>query len=99
MIRRPPRSTLFPYTTLFRSLFYYQWSDLIHRLLPEVRSVRFWVCFLKFLEGVSNGRLKFPSPTIMLIHVQHMRCIGFRYGTVFTNNHHVFVVAVGGFET
>src|SRR3712207_7164426 len=27
MIRRPPRSTLFPYTTLFR-------SDLVHRLLP-----------------------------------------------------------------
>src|SRR2546421_2122911 len=23
MIRRPPRSTLFPYTTLFRSIFYY----------------------------------------------------------------------------
>src|SRR3989442_9736849 len=31
MIRRPPRSTLFPYTTLFRSLlrirgYYYQWG-------------------------------------------------------------------------
>src|SRR2546429_4475741 len=25
MIRRPPRSTLFPYTTLFRSLFAYEW--------------------------------------------------------------------------
>jgi len=24
MIRRPPRSTLFPYTTLFRSLFFEQ---------------------------------------------------------------------------
>src|SRR3989442_10862162 len=24
MIRRPPRSTLFPYTTLFRSLFFHQ---------------------------------------------------------------------------
>src|SRR2546426_5068477 len=30
MIRRPPRSTLFPYTTLFRSL----WAT--HRLLPLV---------------------------------------------------------------
>src|SRR3712207_7740846 len=28
MIRRPPRSTLFPYTTLFRSLFS---SDLFHQ--------------------------------------------------------------------
>src|SRR2546430_6645077 len=26
MIRRPPRSTLFPYTTLFRSHGYVQWS-------------------------------------------------------------------------
>src|SRR5258707_2457710 len=26
MIRRPPRSTLFPYTTLFRSLEYSGWS-------------------------------------------------------------------------
>ena len=26
MIRRPPRSTLFPYTTLFRSLFDYEYS-------------------------------------------------------------------------
>src|SRR5258708_18490750 len=28
MIRRPPRSTLFPYTTLFRSP---QWSDILQR--------------------------------------------------------------------
>src|SRR5256885_3815456 len=27
MIRRPPRSTLFPYTTLFRSLFTYPWAS------------------------------------------------------------------------
>src|SRR2546427_7217262 len=27
MIRRPPRSTLFPYTTLFRSLIYAPWND------------------------------------------------------------------------
>src|SRR5437660_7897052 len=26
MIRRPPRSTLFPYTTLFRSNFFHRWS-------------------------------------------------------------------------
>src|SRR2546430_10098355 len=30
MIRRPPRSTLFPYTTLFRSVFAVEWQpDLI----------------------------------------------------------------------
>src|SRR3712207_8685036 len=34
MIRRPPRSTLFPYTTLFRSLRAYQhWdTELVHHL-------------------------------------------------------------------
>src|SRR3712207_7774711 len=30
MIRRPPRSTLFPYTTLFRSHFYAGWDE-IHK--------------------------------------------------------------------
>src|SRR3712207_7930415 len=30
MIRRPPRSTLFPYTTLFRSLFLRRAADLAH---------------------------------------------------------------------
>src|SRR5258705_5635855 len=30
MIRRPPRSTLFPYTTLFRS----RWSDGVRNSLP-----------------------------------------------------------------
>src|SRR5688572_32568677 len=32
MIRRPPRSTLFPYTTLFRSLSVTKWND---RLLEK----------------------------------------------------------------
>src|SRR3712207_7799700 len=32
MIRRPPRSTLFPYTTLFRSL----WSPQHHVSLPKL---------------------------------------------------------------
>src|SRR3712207_9127653 len=30
MIRRPPRSTLFPYTTLFRSFASYEWLRLVH---------------------------------------------------------------------
>src|SRR3712207_7070250 len=28
MIRRPPRSTLFPYTTLFRSFIFYGWGQI-----------------------------------------------------------------------
>src|SRR3712207_8200442 len=35
MIRRPPRSTLFPYTTLFRSVYFFLISD-----SPEVGSPR-----------------------------------------------------------
>src|ERR1039457_7411373 len=33
MIRRPPRSTLFPYTTLFRSAFNYEDGSLLHYLV------------------------------------------------------------------
>src|SRR3712207_7822233 len=39
MIRRPPRSTLFPYTTLFRSALFRNVQSLIQRalaLLPEI---------------------------------------------------------------
>src|SRR2546430_12523654 len=36
MIRRPPRSTLFPYTTLFRSVGYF---DRGPRVLPTIQSV------------------------------------------------------------
>src|SRR3712207_6993294 len=37
MIRRPPRSTLFPYTTLFRSLGFgiALWETLLMELVPE----------------------------------------------------------------
>src|SRR3989442_7131317 len=36
MIRRPPRSTLFPYTTLFRSVFSSNYTDLSPRFRPEL---------------------------------------------------------------
>src|ERR1035441_10933858 len=36
MIRRPPRSTLFPYTTLFRSLYTHEEIDRIARRLTGV---------------------------------------------------------------
>src|SRR3989442_2357796 len=43
MIRRPPRSTLFPYTTLFRSCFPDKVEDMIrqgiHGLLPQLNVV------------------------------------------------------------
>src|SRR2546422_9744896 len=36
MIRRPPRSTLFPYTTLFRSVFADNWPERARFWLPTV---------------------------------------------------------------
>src|SRR6266550_5780924 len=40
MIRRPPRSTLFPYTTLFRSALELEGGDADLRHLPEERGER-----------------------------------------------------------
>src|SRR3712207_6983205 len=59
MIRRPPRSTLFPYTTLFRS----QAGWLVGRLLVAVcarfGSTSSGICFEHFREQVGGGR---PQP-------------------------------------
>src|ERR1022692_5170584 len=35
MIRRPPRSTLFPYTTLFRSYCWHQMARNLHLQIPQ----------------------------------------------------------------
>src|SRR2546429_3120410 len=49
MIRRPPRSTLFPYTTLFRSIK----SQMIAPHKPA-----------KMTQGVTNSRCTIPEPTV-----------------------------------
>src|SRR2546430_12550569 len=51
MIRRPPRSTLFPYTTLFRSLL--ESTQVIHA--PERRGLRQHA--RRILEGCSADKL------------------------------------------
>src|SRR2546421_7974563 len=43
MIRRPPRSTLFPYTTLFRSSYLYLWT-LCNRMYVSVITRMLKVC-------------------------------------------------------
>src|SRR2546425_12923747 len=40
MIRRPPRSTLFPYTTLFRSIFLEQTLEVVYRGLARAGRAR-----------------------------------------------------------
>src|SRR3712207_7490872 len=46
MIRRPPRSTLFPYTTLFRSIFYFSPQD--------SESLHFALCIYNFTTQATN---------------------------------------------
>src|SRR2546422_3534585 len=55
MIRRPPRSTLFPYTTLFRSLLLLPFSAL-YTVVMAVRSV----CYRVGILGVR----RLPLPTV-----------------------------------
>src|SRR2546430_16070022 len=51
MIRRPPRSTLFPYTTLFRSMYA---SPLLHGFLPKLRGSRMDAVLAPlFMQGVT----------------------------------------------
>ena len=54
MIRRPPRSTLFPYTTLFRSGFVMLFSDLFDNTE-------------EFIQGLSH--LRFGGHNVILFHV------------------------------
>src|SRR5258707_14783360 len=49
MIRRPPRSTLFPYTTLFRSMAAAGWAPTVDNYLGRVPKTR-------ILEAVREAR-------------------------------------------
>src|SRR3712207_8698808 len=59
MIRRPPRSTLFPYTTLFRSVRSESYNIEIQKLWPEVQvtgiSCPLWVPIIENNEADSPG--------------------------------------------
>src|SRR2546430_9526242 len=56
MIRRPPRSTLFPYTTLFRSIAAFREGEVVHgtRLLCRLQLSRIRQSF----QGVLPDRLE-----------------------------------------
>src|SRR2546430_12501039 len=57
MIRRPPRSTLFPYTTLFRSLEAY--PGLLGGFVGSVAS-GIGPCYYCFLNGLVAGAISLP---------------------------------------
>src|SRR2546430_16331091 len=56
MIRRPPRSTLFPYTTLFRSILFYgaRPAAEVPAVIP-VRQALSWVTRVVFFKVVKAG--------------------------------------------
>src|SRR3712207_7600305 len=64
MIRRPPRSTLFPYTTLFRSK-RYQGSQLLLEKVEE--QIKDWLMVSYQSETLSPGHLHF-----MCLHLEQI---------------------------
>src|SRR3712207_9016074 len=65
MIRRPPRSTLFPYTTLFRSelvpvLFYEKLDELLANLLAGLHGMQF-SCRPTLRTGKRRGIMNSPD--------------------------------------
>src|SRR5256885_11587913 len=54
MIRRPPRSTLFPYTTLFRSMYSEHGLDALMR--PEFGDVCHWLIVVSYCTPGSAQR-------------------------------------------
>ena len=77
MIRRPPRSTLFPYTTLFRSarlhpdVFaelaeYYQrhLTHLDEKIIAFDRDIQFYISFIEYIEPLQQAGLNFCYPRL-----------------------------------
>src|SRR3712207_7946389 len=58
MIRRPPRSTLFPYTTLFRSVPPEAISDVMKQALVDIEDSRFYQHHGLDLEGTARALMR-----------------------------------------
>src|SRR2546427_7300891 len=74
MIRRPPRSTLFPYTTLFRSLKALEAQMDGYRVVPMAEAARVGDIFVTLTGNVN------------VIRVEHMRAM--KDGAVLANSGH-----------
>src|SRR2546430_3076434 len=87
MIRRPPRSTLFPYTTLFRSLGLYSSDNLGRRIGPEVQAMlhdcfdshragNFSVSFASHAVGKHKQVQRLNDPEAIFVVATHATNIG-----------------------
>src|SRR6266404_5656965 len=74
MIRRPPRSTLFPYTTLFRSRHAPRWSLLEHLHLPCTTASG----FVEMLLADEGGRECPLLPSLIKLVLDRTRLSGRR---------------------
>src|SRR5947207_4160622 len=85
MIRRPPRSTLFPYTTLFRSLFGVVPGALI--FLAQIAWIPFWAAGV--INGVGHhwGYRNWPTDDVSTNMLPWGILIG---GEELHNNHHAY---------
>src|SRR3712207_8756948 len=70
MIRRPPRSTLFPYTTLFRSRGTFSQR---HMVLHDAKTGQSWSP-IQHLPGAAAPMELHNSP------LSEVACLGFEYG-------------------
>src|SRR2546425_12327894 len=59
MIRRPPRSTLFPYTTLFRSVFHKQTGECRKRRNNAIEQIHFGKVSLVCIRGSESCKMRF----------------------------------------
>src|SRR5438876_6621999 len=76
MIRRPPRSTLFPYTTLFRSVVGVAFDRVGQRLLTcgSDRTAKVWDAFTWQLKAQLVGHTRSEEHTSELQSPVHLVC-------------------------
>src|SRR2546427_11623144 len=92
MIRRPPRSTLFPYTTLFRSVAIKLFGtdlDVLRRTGEEIKRV------LERVPGVEDLAVV-QSAMLPQVHIVVDRAAIARYGLNIADVEDVIETAIGG---
>ena len=76
MIRRPPRSTLFPYTTLFRSASFKIPSEIYHRFIPTQITLEHYQTFFSlgstgsthtFIKSIFNSLFVSSITTVSVV--------------------------------